>query len=158
MKLNIENNNDKNKEKNDIEDAGSNPAMILTINIGNNQLRQLNIYDIDNTEQDIYNFCLKNKLDFNILKEIKNQIQILITNKLLENMKQNITNTSTKDISEINNINNNINKSGNVTEVNFIKNKQNNIDDLNNLEIFGNNGKKRLMNQNEKNVNSNLKK
>ena len=158
MKLNNENNNDKNKENKDIEETGNNPAMILTINIGNNQLRQLNIYDIDNTEQDIYNFCLKNKLDFNILKEIKNQIQILITNKLLENIKQNITNNSTKDISEINNLNNNINKSGNVTEVNFIKNKQNNIDDLNNLEIFGNNGKKRLMNQNEKNVNSNLKK
>ena len=157
MKLNNENTSD-NKENNSNEEKGNGPAMILTINVGNNQLRQLNIYDIDNTEKDVYDFCLKYKLDFNILKEIKNQIQILITNKLLENIKQNLMINSSKDESEINNISNNeknikyqnyINNSDNLTETNFITNQQNNIDDLNNLEIFDN-----------KNINnnSNLKK
>ena len=70
MKVNDESND--NKEKNEFEEESS-PDMILTIDIGNNQLKKLNIYDIDNTEQDIYNFCLNNKLDFNILKEIKRQ-------------------------------------------------------------------------------------
>ena len=146
MKLNNENTSD-NKENNSNEEKGNGPAMILTINVGNNQLRQLNIYDIDNTEKDVYDFCLKYKLDFNILKEIKNQIQILITNKLLENIKQNLMINSSKDESEINNISNNeknikyqnyINNSDNLTETNFITNQQNNIDDLNNLEIFDN--------------------
>ena len=60
--------NNKNKEKKIKEERT--PVMILTIDIGNNKLELLNIYDINNPEQDIYNFCLKNKLDFNIPKEI----------------------------------------------------------------------------------------
>ena len=150
----LNNDNDINiKEKNNINVE---PTMILTIDIGNNQLEKLNIYDIDNIEQDIYNFCLKNKLDFNILKEIRNQIQILITNNMLQNTQQNsIKNTSNEisKINEINNIDKNlifqnvINNSDNLTETNFNTNQQNNFEDLNNFEIFDNN----------KNKNSNLK-
>ena len=151
----LNNDNDINiKEKNNINVE---PTMILTIDIGNNQLEKLNIYDIDNIEQDIYNFCLKNKLDFNILKEIRNQIQILITNNMLQNTQQNsIKNTSNEisKINEINNIDKNlifqnvINNSDNLTETNFNTNQQNNFEDLNNFEIFDNN----------KNKKSNLKK
>ena len=49
MKVNDESNN--NKEKNEFEEDAS-PDMILTIDIGNNQLKKLNIYDIDNIFKD----------------------------------------------------------------------------------------------------------
>ena len=76
--------NNKNKEK--IIKKERTPVMILTIDIGNNKLELLNIYDINNPEQDIYNFCLKNKLDFNILKEINlqkisNKIKLIVFQK-----------------------------------------------------------------------------
>ena len=79
MKLNNENKEKKIKEE-------RTPVMILTIDIGNNKLELLNIYDINNPEQDIYNFCLKNKLDFNILKEINlqkisNKIKLIVFQK-----------------------------------------------------------------------------
>ena len=145
MKLNNENNNNI-KEKN-IDCEEITPAMILTLDIGNKKLEKLNIYDIDNPEQDIYNFCLKNKLDFNILKEIKNQIQILISQNINRNILQNQINSFSKEASQLNEINNNdknikyqnfINNSDNLTETNFNTNQQNNFEDLNNYEIYEN--------------------
>ena len=134
MKVNDESND--NKEKNEFEDETS-PDMILTIDIGNNQLKKLNIYDIDNTEQDIYNFCLKNKLDFKFLKEIKNQIQILIANRELQNTQQNKLTDASKELSQTN-----IKSSDNLTETNFNTNHQNNNEDPNNIESFDRNSKK----------------
>jgi hypothetical protein len=138
---------DEKNSKNIIEEKT--PSMVLTIDIGNNNLDLLNIYDINNPEQDIYNFCLKNKLDFNILKEIKDQIQILITQNIQQNNRQNQTNSYSKEISQLNEVNgydknvkyqNFINSSDNLTETNFNTNQQNNVEDINNLEILdGNN-------------------
>ena len=134
MKVNDESND--NKEKNEFEEESS-PDMILTIDIGNNQLKKLNIYDIDNTEQDIYNFCLNNKLDFNILKEIKRQIQILIANRQLQNSQLNKLTDASKELSQTN-----LKSSDNLTETNFNTNHQNNNEDLNNIESFDRNSKK----------------
>ena len=134
--------NNDNKEKNEFDEEAS-PDMILTIDIGNNQLKQLNIYDIDNTEQDIYNFCLKNKLDFNILKEIKNQIQILIANRQFQNSQQNKLTDVSKELSQTNIKSQNIiNSSDNLTETNFNTNHQNNNEEPNNIESFDRNSKK----------------
>ena len=152
-----------NKETNGFEEETS-PDMILTIDIGNNQLRQLNIYDIDNTEKDIYNFCLKNKLDFNILKEIKNQIQILIANRQLQNSQLNKLTDASKELSQTN-----LKSSDNLTETNFNTNHQNNNEDPNNIESFDRISKKAYnlekyysklanddVNNNTYNINNNL--
>ena len=50
------------------------PVMILTIDIGDGKLDQLCIYNIFDTEQEIYDFCLKNRLKFYKLKEIREQL------------------------------------------------------------------------------------
>ena len=163
MKLNNEIIND-NKEIN-IDSEEITPAMVLTLDIGNKKLEKLNIYDIDNPEQDIYNFCLKNKLDFNILKEIKNQIQILISQNINPNFQQNQINSYSKDTSQLNEININdknlkyqifFNNSDNLTETNFNTNQQNNnVEELNNNEIHENNNKNKII---KSKSNNNLKK
>ena len=156
MKLKDETNSKKNVEE-------KTPSMVLTIDIGNNKLDLLNIYDINNPEQDIYNFCLKNKLDFNILKEIKDQIQILITQNIQQNNRQNQANSYSKEISQLNEVNgydknikyqNFINSSDNLAETNFNTDQQNNIEDINNLEILDGNNNMLPKNTN----NNNLKK
>ena len=162
MQINNENNKD-NQEKNDIVEKLT-PTMILTIDIGNKNLEKLNIYDIENPEQDIYNFCLKNKLDFNILKEIKNQIQILISQNIYKNIGQNQINNLSKNSSQLNELSNNdknikyqnfINNSDNLTETNFNTNQLNNIEDLNIFEMVDNNKYKIIS---KSNSNNNLKK
>ena len=157
MKLNNENKEKKIKEE-------RTPVMILTIDIGNNKLELLNIYDINNPEQDIYNFCLKNKLDFNILKEIKEQIQILISQNIYKNIKQNQINSFSKEPSQISEINGNeknkyqnfINNSDNLTETNFNTNQQNNIEDNINIFEMNDNNKNNIMAKSTNN--NNLKK
>ena len=159
MKLNNEENNDDKQNKSDTKEENT-PTMILTIDIGNNQLKKLNIYNIYNTEQDIYNFCLKNQLDFTILKEIQKQIEILISNKLKQNSKQNQINNSslkTKDINnnEKNKLQNSSNISDNLAETNFNTNQPNFIENMNDLEILNNYNTKFICNNGN---NSNLKK
>ena len=157
MKLNNENKEKKIKEE-------RTPVMILTIDIGNNKLELLNIYDINNPEQDIYNFCLKNKLDFNILKEIKEQIQILISQNIYKNIQQNQINSFSKEPSQISEINGNeknkyqnfINNSDNLTETNFNTNQQNNIEDNINIFEMNDNNKNNIMAKSTNN--NNLKK
>ena len=137
---------DENKSKYIFEEKA--PFMVLTIDVGSDKLELLNIYDINNPEQDIYNFCLKNNLDFSILKEIKEQIQILISQNIQQNNKQNQINSISKEGSQLTEINgydynikyqNFINSSDNLTETNFNTNQQNNIEDINNLELFDGN-------------------
>ena len=158
MNLNNEDNYSK-YEKTDYKEERT-PAMILTIDIGNNQLKNLNIYDINNTEQDIYNFCLKNQLDFIILKEIKKQVEILIASKLNQNVQQNkLHDSSSPKRNEINHkeknkYQNSFNNSENIAETNFNTNQPNCVDNMNDLESFNNINKK----LNGKIVNNNLDK
>ena len=60
------------------------PMMILTIDIGNGHVDKLQIFDLNNIEQETYDFCVKNKLDFNTMQEINTQIQNVLKDKQLE--------------------------------------------------------------------------
>ena len=60
------------------------PMMILTIDIGNGHVDKLQLFDLNNIEQETYDFCVKNKLDFNTMQEINNQIQNVLKDKQLE--------------------------------------------------------------------------
>ena len=60
------------------------PMMILTIDIGNGHVDKLQLFDLNNIEQETYDFCVKNKLDFNTMHEINTQIQNVLKDKQLE--------------------------------------------------------------------------
>ena len=60
------------------------PMMILTIDIGNGHVDKLQLFDLNNIEQETYDFCVKNKLDFNTMQEINNQIQNVLKDKQIE--------------------------------------------------------------------------
>ena len=65
------------------------PMMILTIDIGNGQVDKLQLYDLNNIDKETYDFCVKNKLDFNTMQEINTQIQnVLKDNQLFQREKQ----------------------------------------------------------------------
>ena len=80
------------------ENGNKNPIMILTIEIGNNSCDKLMIYDIKTREQETYNFCLKNKLDYSTMKEINNSINNIINSNTLTNLKSNKKNISQQNI------------------------------------------------------------
>ena len=67
--------NDLNNEQDD------QPMMILTIDIGNGHFDKLQLFDLNNIEQETYDFCVKNKLDFNTMQEINNQIENVLKDK-----------------------------------------------------------------------------
>ena len=68
--------------KNDCDiDDDSQPMMILTIDIGNGHYDKLQLYDLNNIDQETYDFCVKNKLDFSTMQEIINQINSVIKDK-----------------------------------------------------------------------------
>ena len=60
------------------------PMMILTIDIGNGQVDKLQLYDLNNIDKETYDFCVKNKLDFNTMQEINTQIQNVLKDKQFE--------------------------------------------------------------------------
>ena len=60
------------------------PMMILTIDIGNGHVDKLQLFDLNNIEQETYDFCVKNKLDFNTMQEINAQIQNVLKDKQIE--------------------------------------------------------------------------
>ena len=66
------------------EDQDMQPMMILTIDIGNGLMDKLQLFDLNNVEQETYDFCVKNKLDFSTMQEINTQIQSVIKDKQLE--------------------------------------------------------------------------
>ena len=72
--INAEDNNNNNNESNnqfeDEEEQKENPIMILTIEVGNGKIEQLKLFNLDNPSKDVYEFCVKNKLDFYVMEEI----------------------------------------------------------------------------------------
>ena len=60
-------------------------VMILTIDIGNGICDKLKIHNINKFEQESYNFCAKNNLDFQTMREINYQIEKVISeNKIFK--------------------------------------------------------------------------
>ena len=70
-------------------DSDLQPMMILTIDIGNGQVDKLQLYDLNNIDKETYDFCVKNKLDFNTMQEINTQIQNVLKDKQFEEEQEN---------------------------------------------------------------------
>lgn len=66
------------KQIDDEEKEESQPVMVLNIDIGNNQIEHLRIYDIDQPEKDAYEFCFQHQLDYSSLVEITRQIHAIL--------------------------------------------------------------------------------
>ena len=95
----------------DVDDNNDNkPFLQLTIDIGNGIIENFKLYNLDNPKKDIYEFCMKNNIDYNTMEEITKYINEEIDKK--------------KDEEE-NLENNNINK----------KDRKKMIDDKKNLNI-----------------------
>ena len=99
----------------DVEDNNNNqPYLQLTIEIGNGKIENFKLYNLDNPKKDIYEFCMKNNIDYNTMEEITKHINEEIDKKKdeEENLENNNTNKKQlkKLIDEEENLeNNNIN-------------------------------------------------
>ena len=67
-----------------IENNNEKKCQILNIDIGNGKIEQLKIYNYHNPKKDVYDFCMKNNLDYNTMEEISKQLNELITKKVNE--------------------------------------------------------------------------
>ena len=108
-------------QENDLNDS----IMILTIDIGNGICDKLRIHNLYNYEQETYDFCASNNLDFKTMREINSQIQKVINeNKIFNN-----------DIKHNNNPKVNFQKDKKIEEKNTAKNitKTNNISKRKNI-------------------------
>ena len=144
-------------EENNLNDS----ILILTIDIGDGICDKLRIHNINKFEEETYDFCAKNNLDFHTMQEINNQIQKVIKeNKIMnnildpENNKQNYNiqkrslyeerknnkNDNINNINEKKNIPNkkNINRY-NGNPLSLISKRQKNINKNNSYGIFNNN-------------------
>ncbi len=109
--MDVETGIDKESNNFDVEDNNDNkPFLQLTIEIGNGKIENFKLYNLDNPKKDIYEFCMKNNIDYNTMEEITKHINEEIDKK--------------KDEEE-NLENNNINK----------KDRKKRIDDKKNLNI-----------------------
>ena len=142
------------------------PMMILTIDIGNGHVDKLQLFDLNNIEQETYDFCVKNKLDFNTMQEINNQIQNVLKDKQLEeeqeigNVFQEIKEEEDEKITE-----NNINEireqeSIIITNSNELDTQKGNKNDIikekkNNTNIINKNEINKIENEKMNSINSN---
>ena len=92
-----------------IDNNLNNSIMILTIDIGNGVCDKLRIHNLHNYEQETYDFCASNNLDFKTMREINSQIQkvinenkIFINDMVPYNNKQNTKFQTKKNIEEKN--------------------------------------------------------
>ena len=67
-----------------IENNNERMVQVLNIDIGNGKIEQLKINNRDNIKKDVYDFCMKNNLDYNTMEEISKQLNELITKKVNE--------------------------------------------------------------------------
>ena len=106
-----------NKKQNQ-NDNLNNSIMILTIDIGNGICKKLKIYNINKYEQETYDFCAHNNLDFQTMQEINTQIKKVIEkNKIFKNYskpKNNEDNINIQKIEKNNDTNSNISRKKNL--------------------------------------------
>ena len=90
----------------------NNSIMILTRDVGNGICDKLRIHNLNNYEQETFDFCANNNLDF--LTEINNQIQKVINdNKIFNNDNEPNNNKQSNNIQNNNQIKKNIKKGNN---------------------------------------------
>ena len=140
----------------------NNSIMILTIDIGNGICDKLRIHNINNYEQETYDFCSNYHLDFQTMKEINNQIQKVINeNKIFNDEKETKNNKQSsnyqykknvedKNNRKNNNIINNLSKRKNIPNkkiinryngnpLSYIKKRQKDSNKNNSYGILNNN-------------------
>ena len=156
MSNDLKNSKRNEKKSFDSQNKNENNLLILTIDIGNNKIEKLYLKDLNNPEKDIYNFCMENKLNYESLNEIKNQISNVLNDNLKKISSNNINiikNVKNNKNSKKNNLNKDfsfnpkINKNSQKIISNSNKNFFQRIDDYNKLY---NNHLKELKNENEK--------
>ena len=156
MSNDLKNSKRNEKKSFDSQNKNENNLLILTIDIGNNKIEKLYLKDLNNPEKDIYNFCMENKLNYESLNEIKNQISNVLNDNLKKINSNNINiikNVKNNKNSKKNNLNKDfsfnpkINKNSQKIISNSNKNFFQRIDDYNKLY---NNHLKELKNENEK--------
>ena len=150
-KTNENNNNESNESQiEDDDEQKENPLMILTIEVGNGKIEQLKLFNIDNPSKDVYEFCVKNKLDFYVMEEINKQVNEVIKQKNYINIENNSNSNNNKNNINNNNNNNNSNNNKNNNIQNNNNNNNNNKDNNNN-----NNKDNNFIDDNNNNLNSN---
>ena len=113
--------------------------MVLTIDIGNGLCDKLRIHNINDYQEEAYNFCAKNNLDFNTMKEINHQIEKVLVDS---GVYLNEINSKNSDIKQLY-----IKKSQNsIKKNNYLKNFRNEINKNNESAI----NKKVIKRYNEK--------
>ena len=66
------------------QDESDQHQMILTIDVGNNKIEQMKLYDLLNPHKDIYEFCMLHKLNYYNMEEITKQTLEVINEKRRE--------------------------------------------------------------------------
>ena len=70
--------------QNQNQDESDQHQMILTIDVGNNKIEQMKLYDLLNPHKDIYEFCMLHKLSYYNMEEITKQTLEVINEKRRE--------------------------------------------------------------------------
>ena len=151
------------------------PMMVLTIDIGNGLVDKLQLFDLNNIEQETYDFCVKNKLDFSTMQEINTQIQNVLKDKQIEEeqeienvfqeikeedekITENNTNEGREQESIIitNNSNENETQKGNKNDINITSEKKTEKEknSMNNSNINSNNNENNKIILENENINS----
>ena len=82
----------------DVDDNNDNkPFLQLTIDIGNGIIENFKLYNLDNPKKDIYEFCMKNNIDYNTMEEITKHINEEIDKKKDEEENLENNNINKKD-------------------------------------------------------------
>ena len=82
----------------DVDDNNDNkPFLQLTIDIGNGIIENFKLYNLDNPKKDIYEFCMKNNIDYNTMEEITKYINEEIDKKKDEEENLENNNINKKD-------------------------------------------------------------
>ena len=96
--MDVENGIEKKSNNFDVEDNNDNkPFLQLTIEIGNGKIENFKLYNLDNPKKDIYEFCMKNNIDYNTMEEITKHINEEIDKKKDEEENLENNNINKKD-------------------------------------------------------------
>ena len=79
-----------NKDEIDLSYSTTEPLMILTIDIGNGQIDKLYISSKEKYQEETYDFCMRNKLDYETMKNIKEEIVKVMEKKEREDCVENV--------------------------------------------------------------------
>ena len=108
---------------------------LIKINLDNGQSEYLKIFSNSNSDELAYDFCLKHKIDFSLVKKMITKINDIKNNKISTASKEKaeisfnignsiLKNKENKEIIEINGLNNFFYNEKNLTPINCINNEQ----------------------------------